>query len=296
VSRILGSVGPRLLFVGNDGVTGDELWSIDTAGIVAQVADLTPGTGSSGFTAGSRSFQPVGERGYFTADTTREGRLYVTDGTPGGTSEIDPQVVAGRGSLYLAGDRLFYAGLYGAGDNGGEPWWLDLFAYAGTSTCSTPHAPIHDGTGVPGNDTIVIAADVPIADLELSLDIEHTYVSDLDLTLTHVNTGTSVAVLAGSQDCGGNDMQITLSDRAAAPAAANCEAGEAWPRFSRWRPSAPLSPFSGESTTGTWRLSVADNLPVFGGVLHSWCLHFQPGIFADGFESGDPTAWSSSVP
>jgi ELWxxDGT repeat protein len=46
-TRTLTKVNDTLFFIAEDGKTGSELWKLDSAGKVSQVADLNPGTGSS---------------------------------------------------------------------------------------------------------------------------------------------------------------------------------------------------------------------------------------------------------
>jgi subtilisin-like proprotein convertase family protein len=65
-------------------------------------------------------------------------------------------------------------------------------------------------------------------------------------------------------------------------------------------PNNPLSVFDGQSLAGTWRMTVQDFAGGDTGTLVEWCLAPAEGlssaIFSDGFESGDSSAWSATVP
>src|SRR4029077_5047840 len=80
----LRSLGGKLLFDANDGVSGIEPWISDgTAAGTARLADLAPGSLSGGPT----SNVPVGATNLLAA---QDGSLWTTDGTPAGTSPLVP--------------------------------------------------------------------------------------------------------------------------------------------------------------------------------------------------------------
>ncbi|MEO8277939.1 MAG: proprotein convertase P-domain-containing protein [Thermoanaerobaculia bacterium] len=294
VSAILGSIGPLLLFVGNDGSSGNELWATTGApGGEYRVRDFDSSSGSSMTAAIGVT---IGERAYVVASEPSGERLYVTDGTSAGTIPVAADV-AHAGTLVAAGDRLYMRNA--AAPAGQEIWSVDLFNQVGLTACSTPHTPIPDSDADGAINALWIDQNVVLSDLEVSVDIEHQYVSDLAISLTHVDSGTTIGLLAVPSDCNGNDVQLTFSDRAAAVAGTNCTpgSGDAWPRFSTWRPTSALSAFAGQGTAGKWVLTVEDQLGSDLGVLHSWCLRFRaPAIISDGFESGTLGGWSSVTP
>jgi ELWxxDGT repeat protein len=81
------ALGSELLFAGNDGITGYELWISDgTEAGTVPLRDLNPGTGSSN----PGSFVTFGSKVLFTADDGQGvGRsLWITDGTAAGTLRL----------------------------------------------------------------------------------------------------------------------------------------------------------------------------------------------------------------
>lgn len=102
-----------------------------------------------------------------------------------------------------------------------------------------------------------------IADLNLSIDITHTFIGDLTVDLTH--SGITVRVM--DRDCGGNDdIQATFDDEAMD--VIQC----ATPTIGTFIPSEPLSAFDGGDRSGLWTLSVTDNAGADQGTLNSWQL------------------------
>ncbi|MCH7698553.1 MAG: proprotein convertase P-domain-containing protein [Chloroflexi bacterium] len=122
-------------------------------------------------------------------------------------------------------------------------------------------------------DCITIDADTNIEALVVTLDIEHTAVGDVIVTLTHEDTGSSVDLLFGL-DCDGDDIVVTLDDAADSPVDDQCGAGS--PSITgTFRPSQRLSEFDDESIAGTWVLEVDDGQPTETGALNGWSL--SPG-------------------
>ncbi|MCA0239181.1 MAG: proprotein convertase P-domain-containing protein, partial [Bacteroidetes bacterium] len=125
-----------------------------------------------------------------------------------------------------------------------------------------------------------------IVDLNATLNITHTFPGDLEITLTHVNTGTSVTLT--SNNGGGNDnvfQGTTFNDNAATRVVVNPTTGMGGiaagnPVYSNGVvqaaliPEEPLAAFFGESVGGTWRLTISDDFTGDGGSLNSWSLDF----------------------
>lgn len=114
-------------------------------------------------------------------------------------------------------------------------------------------------------ESIVVGVSDVVLDVQLSIDIDHTYVGDLEITLTSPS-GTSV-MLHNNQGGGANDMNLIFSDQGiphgSAPFTCGC--------VMQPNPGS-MSSFSGENSAGTWTLTVDDTLGGDQGILNQWCL------------------------
>lgn len=146
-----------------------------------------------------------------------------------------------------------------------------------TRYCQTSNLSIPDGVGIPVNDWMEINDADTILDLEVEVVVDHTYVGDLEVGLTHLSTLTSAQLIdrpgvPGSEyGCDSDDINVLLSDEATNSVENECEmvapaiTGTAMPQE-------PLSAFDGEDINGMWQLSVTDNESADEGQLVSWCL------------------------
>lgn len=122
---VLDAGAPRgLLFIANDGLTGDELWFTDgtTTGTV-RLTDINPGTASS-----IEDSLPLGRLALMNADEPDGGaELWSSDGTAQGTRQVaDINPGAERSQprqLTVEGCRMFFAA--NDGDAGNELWVSD---------------------------------------------------------------------------------------------------------------------------------------------------------------------------
>jgi len=134
----------------------------------------------------------------------------------------------------------------------------------------TINLPIPDLTTV--FDEIIVGDSGVIIDLDVAVVITHTYVGDLIVTLTHVDTGTAVTIM--NHQCSSLDsINATFDDEGSALVC---------PASGSVIPDNPLAAFDGESIGGTWRLTVEDGWGADAGTLVSWALHFEvqgePGL------------------
>lgn len=149
-----------------------------------------------------------------------------------------------------------------------------------TVSADTPiDIPDNDPTGI--ESQITIAETLPIADINVSVDITHTWQGDLHLVLTSPE-GTSVTLHDGTGSSTDN-IQTTYDSLTA--------------------PDGPgtMSDFDGEIQAGTWSLHIWDDAGSDTGTLNSWTLHIESEapcqavtdrIFNDGFETGSDARWS----
>lgn len=114
--------------------------------------------------------------------------------------------------------------------------------------------------------TIPAGLGVTITDLNVvGLDILHTYIADLVVTLTSP-AGTTVTLF--NTICGEEDnIFVNLDDQAATAVFPCPPVGGV-----TVQPQSALSAFNGQSSTGIWTLSVSDNYEQDGGTLNGWGL------------------------
>jgi hypothetical protein len=143
----------------------------------------------------------------------------------------------------------------------------------------------------------VIPDNITITDLNLLVDVSHTWVGDLKFVLQRVDSATSTTPIdrpgyTGSGfGCSGNDIDATIDDEgtdgnvettclAAVPTIAGDLVGGDPPNASL------LAAYDGMSAQATWRLTVSDNAGGDTGALNQWCVEVSggggdPNIFVD---------------
>ena len=137
--------------------------------------------------------------------------------------------------------------------------------------------------------TISFFEDLQIADLNVNLDIEHTFLEDLIITLTSPSN-TTVTLISNS--CGDlRDIRAIFDGDAndfICDATANVAIG------GTVKPSGSLNSFRGESILGDWVLEIQDIAAGDGGSLNNFSLdicvegEFRPDADQDGvFDDGD---------
>ena len=138
--------------------------------------------------------------------------------------------------------------------------------YGVAMDASSPGSSIGPVAGTTTTDTLVLTGAGVIADLNVRLNITHTFMGDLTITLTSP-AGTSV-VLEDQQLGSDDDFVDTVFDDEASGSIFN--AGAPW--TGAFTPMNPLSAFDGELFDGTWTLTVLDNANIDSGTLDSWRL------------------------
>ena len=137
----------------------------------------------------------------------------------------------------------------------------------GGPNCGAPAAP----ASLP----ITVAATGNITDLNVRVNITHTWVGDIDATVSRGatsvqiidNPGTTVATGCGN---GADNMPgIILDDEATVPV----ETGPfPYVAASSYSPNNPLTAFDGQAAAGTFTLAVTDGGALDTGTLDSWAL------------------------
>ncbi len=133
------------------------------------------------------------------------------------------------------------------------------------------------GTGAPVSTTSTLnlptlGGGQVIADLNVTLNIQHTYSGDLSIVLISPN-GTRVLLIGEDLVRSGDDFQGTVFDDQAGTA---ITAGVP-PFIGSFRPEQSLAAFRGQDTLGNWTLEITDNFQIDTGTLISWSLDITPG-------------------
>jgi subtilisin family serine protease/subtilisin-like proprotein convertase family protein len=138
------------------------------------------------------------------------------------------------------------------------------------------------GTQGTQSSTITVNDSRAIKDVNLRLDLEHSFVSDLEITLIAPN-GTQQVVFDRHGGNGEDFNNVLLDDEAAQSIVT------ATPPYSgSLKPTNGLNTFDGQSALGTWTLLIRDRQALNSGLLKSWGLEFtlENDIFGP-FESND---------
>jgi subtilisin-like proprotein convertase family protein len=167
---------------------------------------------------------------------------------------------------------------------------LDPLKVVGSTVyCNSSSVEIPDGSSTGIASSISVPDDGTLADLDVLLTIDHTYIGDLVVRLRHQQSGVSIRLI-DQISCSGDNISIRIDDESGLAIETNCQIGSvAFPEAS-YRPMQSLSAFDGLLLSGTWELSVSDEVALDEGRLQRWCLDLKvasggsEAIFQDSFE------------
>lgn len=184
--------------------------------------------------------------------------------------------------VILAGDETYYWRVRANNDCGPGPWTTSSFTTAdvtcsGTSSTNTPVSISQNGEPTV-TASINVAQSFAVSSLEVSLDISHTYVSDLSATLTSP-AGTTIQLFARPNTCGADDLIATFSDAAATSHGTftNTCAANGPAIAGSFQPATDLATFAGENAQGQWTLTLSDNANEDGGAIEDFTIVFCSG-------------------
>ena len=131
----------------------------------------------------------------------------------------------------------------------------------GSQSSNTP-TPIPDGNTTGVTVTMNVTENVSITDLDVNLNITHTWVGDVIVTIkSPLGTTATIVDRPGRTTtgfgCAGDNIIAILDDEAATPVENEC-AGSVPTINGSFIPNNLLSIFDGESTLGLWELTVSD--------------------------------------
>jgi hypothetical protein len=116
---------------------------------------------------------------------------------------------------------------------------------AGNHYASTTSAAIPDNTPAGVTSAITVPDALTVGTLAVTLDVTHTYVGDLTITLTHGTTTATLWSKAGGRQ---QDIQQTFT----------------------------VDAFHGQDAKGEWILKIVDSASMDDGTLNSWSLDITP--------------------
>jgi subtilisin-like proprotein convertase family protein/V8-like Glu-specific endopeptidase len=123
---------------------------------------------------------------------------------------------------------------------------------------------INDNTTI--TSEVVITEDEPVLDVDVLLNLTHTYDGDLDIFLIGPN-GTRVELTTDNGGTG-EDFVDTIFDDEAETAITSGSA----PFTGRFRPEGTLADLDGISSAGTWTLEITDDAGADQGQLTGWAV------------------------
>lgn len=148
-----------------------------------------------------------------------------------------------------------------------------------TTYCSAANLgiTIPDNDPAGANNVLNIPATGTITDINISLDISHTWVGDLDISITSPNP-TSIVVFdrpgytGTGNGCSRNNINTTLDDAAGTPVEGVCPNVDPTIGAGPFSPNNPLSGFNTQSVSGNWTIQITDNANQDIGTLNQWCV------------------------
>ncbi len=138
--------------------------------------------------------------------------------------------------------------------------------------CSTPGANIPDNNVAGLNDTIIFPQDITVTDVDIKIDISHTWVSDLSLTVTNNGTTSTTTIIDRPNNCSSDDIDTTIDDDNGTPVENECSVTPPAIGAGPFTPNNPLSVFDGEAAMNNWTLNVRDHANQDTGTLNEWCI------------------------
>ncbi len=155
-------------------------------------------------------------------------------------------------------------------------------ASAGSATGTGGAIPDNNPVGL--TTTLDVTDDFDITDLNVNLDITHTWIGDLAVTLTAPDGTTMAAIMdrpgvpATVVGCNNADpaINIDLDDEAVDTVEDSCPE----PYVGSFIPNEALSAFNGISTLGTWTLEITDSAAGDTGTLNGWTLNYEYSVAA----------------
>ncbi len=161
----------------------------------------------------------------------------------------------------------------------------DVFTFTG-GIINIPDGLPGGGCGIAAIADIVVPAGGNVSQVDVALNIPHTWQGDVKATLTHVDTGTQVVLIdqPGGGNFGADNYGLSPNGPDTFRLIDSAPFVYDGPQFQaidnvrgQWKPEAALSAFAGEAKGGTWRLEVQDCFEADTGAIQGYMISFGAG-------------------
>lgn len=224
-----------------------------------------------------------------TADQTGFNVNYIIDGGTPVVETVGVNVPAGssisysfatQANLSSVGGYSFTSStlLGGDGDASNNMASSTVINFDCTTAANTANFPVGPDLGTVTESIINIPDSKVIADINVTINLFHSYVGDLQIKL--VGPDNTEVILSDENGGSGSNYIDTVFDD---DASVNISSGSA-PFTGSFIPNGDLNDFNGLSSAGNWKLVITDNYDLDGGALLDWTIQ----ICADnGLSIGD---------
>ncbi len=170
--------------------------------------------------------------------------------------------------------------------------------------CNTTPLAIPDSPAPAVSSNLVIPSGGAITDLDISLTATHTWVGDVQFTLSNGGAPVSFYDRPGRTTtgfgCSGDNIDVIVNDEGpdgnVESQCANLPATSGDRVGGDPASSTLLAAFDGQPLADTWTLTAQDFAGGDTGTVTEWCLQTADTMpFIDGFEPGTTVRWSSTV-
>ena len=147
--------------------------------------------------------------------------------------------------------------------------------------CNIPIGGTKIQYGIDAIDIMEIQQSGKILSMEVEIDISHTFVNDLVISLEQKSTKKRITLIdraetVGGLVCTGDDINITLLDDESLIRADRSCINWMVPAISGVKRSYMFyTPYNGENLSSDWWLTISDKQIADDGWLNKWCLKFQ---------------------
>jgi subtilisin-like proprotein convertase family protein len=136
--------------------------------------------------------------------------------------------------------------------------------YTNSTPLTIPDGLAPNSPGAVASNSIAVPISGTISDVNISLNVTHSWPNDLIIAINTPGDATQVPVW--NRSCAGNDnFNVTLNDGSPAFTCAANMTGT-------FSPASPLAAFNGDEANGTWNLLVADYYNQDTGTINSWSV------------------------